>query len=190
MANNVPIAYRADTGQQFQPRKGFWNWLQGNPELFQQVPKHSPEVAGQLQGLLGQTFQGLQNPQAGFQPIADQARRQFETQTVPGLAERFTSLGGGQRSSAFQNALGSAGVGLESDLAAMGSQYGLQNRQGLGDILNLLLKNQPEFSHRGRERGWLEGLLGPFLGGGKYRGAYGGQENTLEFFNKWLSSLL
>ena len=89
-----------------------------------------------IQDLAGsQALQLLQGgrPQ-GFQPIADRAQRQFTTQTVPGLAERFSSLGAGsQNSSAFQGALGQAGSDLQSQLAALESQFG-QNQ--LSQLLN------------------------------------------------------
>ena len=57
-------------------------------------------------------------------PYAEnQYLRQFYEQTVPTLAERFTALGGGQRSSAFQGALGRAGGNLALDLAANRERY-------------------------------------------------------------------
>jgi hypothetical protein len=166
-------SYRADTGKPFTPRSGFWSWLQGNPGMIRQVPVHSPEIQGDINSLLSSTFQGLQNLQSGFEPIAQQAQNQFQTQTVPGLAERFTAMGGGQRSSAFQNALGSAGSGLQQNLAAMGSQYGLQNRTGLLDQLKLGLLNQPKYEFTTRQGGALENIFGPLLGG--QAGKYGGQ---------------
>jgi len=64
------------------------------------------------------------NGQGGLNPIGQQAVQRFNTQTVPSLAERFSSLGSGsQRSSAFRGALENAGQGLQQDLSAQ--QYGL-----------------------------------------------------------------
>ena len=57
--------------------------------------------------------------------------RQFNEQTIPGLSERFAGLGAGS-SSAFQNALGQAGAGLQEQLASI--RGGLRN-QGLGQAL-------------------------------------------------------
>jgi len=88
-----------------------------------------------------------------FGPIAERARSKFYGETVPTLAERFTSLGGaGQRSSAFQRQLGSAGAKLEEGLAALQAQldpqyalqkasYGLQ-RGELGARLGQLGQQQ------------------------------------------------
>ena len=62
----------------------------------------TPQQQGWQSALGNQASQALQNPYEGFEPIAQQARNQFNTSTVPSLAERFTSMGtGGQRSSAF-----------------------------------------------------------------------------------------
>ena len=117
-----------------------------------QLPRFSPqqqEIQSQMLSQLGPLLQQMQQPQQKFDfgPLAQQARTQFRTQTVPGLAERFTSMGGGgQRSSAFQGALGRAGAGLEENLAGTQSQIGLQQQ--------------------GMEQQRLQGLLSALLGGG------------------------
>lgn len=106
-----------------------------------QLPTQTPAqmaLTGQAgniaQGLLGQLNQPF-----GQSPIAQQARQQFQTQTIPTIAERFSSLGA-QNSSAFQNALGQAGVGLESNLASLGQQN--QNQ-----LLHLLLGTEIGRAH-------------------------------------------
>ncbi len=114
----------------------------------------TPGIPGQnINDLLGQTLQGSRGRDLSFDPIEAHARRQFNTQTVPGLAERFTALGGGQRSSAFGGQLGRMGGELESQLAAQRAQYGLQAGQ---------LQNQQQESRRG--------LLGQLLGYGLEQG--------------------
>lgn len=107
-------------------------------------------------------LQGSPDAYKGFQPIAQQARSQFQKSTVPSLAERFTSLGSGgsQRSSAFQGALGSAASDLEQGLAALQSQYG-QNQ-----LRNLLATGiQPSFgtTYTPREPGIAEQGLGALV---------------------------
>jgi hypothetical protein len=103
----------------------------------QYYPSFTPEQQFSLDQLLRgglNGIQGLQTPDFG--PIEEQAKREFQTQTIPSLAERFTSLGGGQRSSAFQGALGSAASDLQSQLAALRSKYGLAaNEQRLQQAL-------------------------------------------------------
>lgn len=126
--------------------------------------RFNPQINPQLQGLLSQTLGQLKtNSQGGFAPIEQQARRQFQTQTIPGLAERFTSLGdSAQRSSAFQGALGNAASGLESNLAALKGQHGMQQNQQLMQLLSMLLPTQEQV-YKPEEPGFL-GSFAPALG--------------------------
>lgn len=118
----------------------------GSDPRMQQASLLNPQQQGlqnqgiqQLMQLLqGGGSQGIGGAPGSFEPIAQRARTQFQTQTVPGLAERFTALGG-QNSSAFQGALGSAASGLEEGLAAQGSQYGLQQNAQLQNLIQMLL---------------------------------------------------
>ncbi len=151
----------------------------GSDPRTQQASLLNPQQQGlQNQGIqqLMQLLQGGGGQPGSFAPIAQQARTQFQTQTVPGLAERFTALGG-QNSSAFQGALGSAASGLEEGLAAQGSQYGLQQNAQLQNLMqllfgfssrpsfeNLVFQGQPGAFH-GLAQGFGEGLGGA-LGGG------------------------
>ena len=147
----VPISQGPGTGAD-QTWGDWWKeHLFGQKEGFFQIPTVTPQVANILQQVLGQAGEGLQNPYAGFEPLAQQAREQFETQTVPSLAERFTALGSGggsQRSSAFQGALGSAASDLEKGLAALQAEYGLRNRESLLNQLKIGLYPQFENLHR------------------------------------------
>lgn len=122
---------------------------------------------GNWAGLQGQ--QQIQNPYQGFDPIAQRATSQFNQQTVPGLAERFTSMGssgGGALSSpAFASQLGESGAGLSEALAALQAQYGLQ-QQGLGQSL-LGLGQQQQFENYYQPGGhsFLSSLFGGLSGG-------------------------
>ena len=111
-----------------------------------QLPTLTPQQQA-WQSQSGQmAMQGLQDPTAGFDPIAQQARSRFQTQTLPSLAERFTSFGqGGQRSSDFMGAMAGAGADLDEGLAAQQSQYGLQNRGLLQQLLGMSM--QPSFEN-------------------------------------------
>lgn len=102
------------------------NLFLGSSGRVQQAPLFNQQQQNAMSGLLGQ---GMQN--ADFSGIENRARNQFRTNMIPGLAERFTSMGGGQRSSAFQGALGGAESDLESQLAALRSQFGMQ-QLGMG----------------------------------------------------------
>jgi hypothetical protein len=93
-------------------------------------------------GSLGQGYQGalglqqqLMDPSSeAVQQFAEPYMRQFEQQTVPGLAERFAgmgAMGGGLSSSGFGQALGAAGGNLQAQLAALKAGLGQQAAQQL-----------------------------------------------------------
>lgn len=105
-----------------------------------------PTQQSAMDEILGLAMGRLQDPLKGFEPMAERARSQFQTQTIPSLAERFTSMGeGAQRSSGFQQALGGAGVDLEEMLASLGSQYALQSVPAYSSLLGLGL--QPKYEN-------------------------------------------
>lgn len=134
--------------------------------------KQLSTVTPAQQNLIGQAGTGgldllkrLQGQQFNFEPIAQQARSQFQRETVPSIAERFSSMGtgGSQRSSAFSNSLASAGTGLEQSLAALRAQYGLQERGQNLDLLRQLLGVglSPQFEnyYEPGQQGWGTSIL-------------------------------
>lgn len=122
----------------------------------------TPEQKQMSQFARTQGMNQIQNPYQGFEPIAQQAQQVFHKQTVPTLAERFTSMGAGNAlsSPAFANQLGAAGQDLSSNLAAMMAQYG-QHQQALGQGL-MGMGMRPEFEnyYRPESQGFLSSLLG------------------------------
>lgn len=131
------------------------------PAETKQFQKFTPQQQGALNQLLTRGLSGVQNQQPlNFEPIAQQARTQFKTQTIPGIAERFESLGSNRGSSGLIGSLGAAGAGLEQGLAALQSQYGLQSRnienQQLQSLLGLGLQPQFENVYFAEEPGFLE----------------------------------
>lgn len=145
-----------------------WSFLFGKSQRTQQLPllnTQQQQVQNQfLQYLLQQLGQGAQGAEQGFAPIEELSRTQFREETIPGLAERFTAMGNGQRSSAFQKALGQAGSGLETQLAALRGQYGLQRQGQLGQLLGLGLQPRTENILQPRQPGLFENLLTPVAG--------------------------
>lgn len=139
-------------------------FLFGRPGEFQQIDRFG---SGQQQGImqaLQQALAGMQDPTKGFEPIAQQARMGFEQQTLPSIAERFSGMNG-QRSSAFSQALGQAGAGLESNLAAQQAQFGQQNLQTLLSMLGLGLTPTFETAYRPQEQGFIPGAINAFAQG-------------------------
>ncbi len=169
---------------------------------YEQSPnKYSPTQQKALEQLLQQGQSGLQNPTAGFQPIEDYARSKFQRESLPGLAERFTSLGGSNtaNSSDFVGMLGGAQSEFDQGLAALRSQYGQQNQSNALQQLQLGLNPQTEQIYFGRSPGVGNQLLenagsiaSQYLAGG---GDFGMGSNNkadskralLEFLKKWKS---
>ncbi len=149
----------------------------GKPERTEQIQRFTPEQQQILNQLLGgagaqlpQAFQYLsqilsQDPEMMRQFEAP-ARRAFEEQTIPSIAERFSGMGA-QRSSAFGQQLGQAGAALEEALAAQRAGLGGQAISQLQSLLGGGLTPQFETMIRPGTQGALGGLaagLGSGLG--------------------------
>jgi hypothetical protein len=168
MLTNNPMLMNPMLSQLLSPDQNATNssiW-KGSPARMQQVSTFTPQqqqVQNQaLQRLIGM-LQEQQDPYSGFQPIAQQAQNRFNSQIIPSLAERFTSTGSSLSSPAFASQLGQSGSDLSSNLAALQSQYGLQNRQMFNsELANLLGYGlQPSFEsiYHKRQPGLFESAV-------------------------------
>ena len=142
----------------------FAQFFSGNPARVEQLNRYRPGQENILNQLAQSGLQRLQNPYQGFQPIQQQATNFFNQQVVPSLAERFTSMGGmggsnAISSPAFASQLGQAGAGLSENLAALQSQYGMQNQSQALQQLQLGLQPQFENVPVAGQAGAGEGLL-------------------------------
>jgi hypothetical protein len=106
-------------------------FFMGTPGGYQKSGAYDPEQYQAFQQFLQGGLRDYNNPYEGWAPIEQNAREQFNTQYIPGLLERFTAgyNNSNRGSGALAGALGSAGTGLESLLAAQRSEYGMQNKQ-------------------------------------------------------------
>lgn len=125
----------------------------------EQLPTVTPEQLNILQYLQQMGLLGLQNPYAGFDPIAQQSVNEFYEQDVPSLAERFTSMGDNALSSGtFSSQLSQGAAKLRENLAAQRAGYGQQNIQQALQLLSMGL--QPQFQNAPGQPGVLPSLLG------------------------------
>lgn len=139
-------------------------FLGGTPAQEQRFERFTPEQTEVLNAILQQALGGIQQREpVSFEPIAQKARTGFQQQTVPALAERFTSLGrtpGALSSPAFAGALGQAGVGLEESLAAQRAAFDVgqqrNQQQMLLSLLGLGLTPRFETAYQPRQAGFLE----------------------------------
>jgi len=149
----------------------FMDFLFGKSSKTKNKPIYNPQqenllnqILGGIQGPLGSGVQNLQNILGGdsstFDAFQRPARRDFEQQTLPTIAERFTGeFGeGSQRSSAFGQALGTAGRELEENLFSQ--RLGMQG-DALSQLLQLLgpaLSPRRYQYTRPREPGFIENV--------------------------------
>jgi len=95
--------------------------------------------------------------------------RQFNEQTIPGLAEQFAGMGsGGLSSSGFRNAAVNAGTDLSERLGALRAQLRQQGAQGLMGIGQQGLGQFNENIYQQGQPGLFDTLgqgLGSSLGG-------------------------
>lgn len=115
-----------------------------------------------------------------MQNFTDPYMKQFEQETVPGLAERFAgmgAMGGGLSSSGFGQSLGTAGANLQSQLAQLKSSLGMQASQQLagqyGQQSQMGMGAQP-FAYQQKQGS--SGMFAPMLSGAAsaFAGPFGG----------------
>ena len=169
--------------------------LTGSPERVTNVPHMNPmQQQYQQQGLqyAGNQLFGPQN-QFDFAPIAAEARKNYQTQTIPSIMQRFASndmLG----SSGLNSALSGSAKDLEMGLASLRSQYNLQRQPLLQDLLRMGLAPQGENILRPEEPGALQNLYSGAMNaagqiGGQAAGGYFKDPENATKFVEWLKSL-
>lgn len=164
----------------------FMDWLFGHSPEMQQASTLNQGQQGlqnQLTGGMGQPSgsalnylqQILSNDPEAFKAFADQAKMQFEQETVPGIAERFAGMGtaGAQDSSAFQQTLGRAGTEMTTQLEALKQGLkgnAIQQLQGLmGGAFKPSFENVYDPGSYGAVGGLMQGVgqgVGSAIGGG------------------------
>lgn len=114
--------------------------MQGLSDLVQQAAQMRQNQSSPYNLAQSRLQSLLSGGSDAYNAFAAPYMRQFQEQTIPGLAERFASLGGrggALSSSGFGQSLGAAGAGLQDTLAAQAA--GLQQNAlstALGDYYN------------------------------------------------------
>lgn len=128
--------YNLGTGQPM-------NAVPGQPGAPGGAPVPPGGGGGQPGGQPGQPYQQYGHP---LPYTAANEMNRFYSQTIPTLAERFTSLGGGQRSAAFQGSLGQAGGQFGLGLQALAEQ----------NVPNQLAAQQQMYNQASAERAYAQ----------------------------------
>ncbi len=178
------------------------NQLEGINDILSQIKGRGgvPDITQNQNYQQGNEWlQGLFNDPQFFQNIEAPAMRQFNEEIVPGLANRFASMGSGGStgSTAFRNQLGREGSNLATNLAAnrtglqqQGVNQGLQyGQQPINNIMQMLQQAlQPtQNTYQGPSQGFFGGLAAPFASGaaniwGQQAGQQAGMQNGQQGF--------
>ena len=135
------------------------SFFMGTPEGIQLFQRFTPEQQSAFSQLLQGGLQGLQNPHQGFEDIANEANKNFQSNTIPSILQQFAANGGNKNSSGLQGALGAAGAQLQGGLAAMKQQFGDTNRRTALAQTGLGLQPQFESVLRPKQAGFGETAL-------------------------------
>jgi len=155
----------------------------GKPGEFQQLQTMNPEQIQMMQNIMGGAGQGMDfykgilgGDQSQLDKLSAPLMRQFERETVPGIAGRFAA-GNSMRGSAFQNSLGRAGTDLETNIGALQANLLNQAAGGLTGMAGMGM--QPTFQniYRPQTPGGID-ALGQSMGGmgAGYAQGYGAQQ--------------
>lgn len=129
--------------------------LFGKKEQTNQVPLFSPQIMALKNMMAPQLWEQLMGDKFDFGPIEELTRRNFAKKTAPGIMNRF-NMGNNLNSGAQMSALGEAGAGLDSQLAAMRQGYGQQRQQLLASLMGPALTPSFENVARPRQQGGME----------------------------------
>jgi len=164
----------------------------GYKQLSTQNPQQQQLFSQLMQGLQGAQGSGmdwlqgiLSGDQSAFDAYEAPYKRQFEQETVPGIAERFAGMGSGgsQSSSAFNQTMGQAGSELTENLAAL--RGGLQ-QNAMSQLQGMMSQGyQPTFENIYEQptQGILPGMAqGLASGAGQGVGMYAGMNMMPSFF--------
>lgn len=129
--------------------------LFGKPERREQVPMFSQEIMGLKNKMAPDIWGRLSGDEFDFEPIENMARQNFQGKTIPSIMARF-NMGNNRNSSALMGALGQAGSGLDSQLAAMRQNYGLQRQNLLASLMGYSMTPSFQTDFRPRTPGGIE----------------------------------
>lgn len=133
------------------------NFFLGSPGRYERIPRFDTGQQEALGAILQQGLSGLQQTPTSFEPIRELEMKRFREETIPAIKEGFAGQGG---SSALDYMMQQGGVDLNARLAALGSQYGLQQQRNLLDMLGLGLTPKEEIGYFGSEPGFLGSFAG------------------------------
>lgn len=185
-------------------------FIYGTPGSTYQAPLYSTQTQETLNKILNMGLERANTPAVSFDPIAEQARKDFVQKTLPSIYEGFErSAGSSSGGSGLAAMLSGAGRGLERDLAANKALFDAnqrnQDQRFSADLLrlgltpafqNIYTPPQPGLAHAAAPAvGQAIGQFAPFttagasIGsslGGPIGGAIGGGLGALGDIGKYV----
>ena len=173
---------------------GVFTGIPSRVELFSQLSPQQQQLQSQLTGAAmgqgrsgpyGQSasyYQDLMGGNNTYNALAAPEMRQFNEETMPGIAEQFAGMGaGGSFGGNFQNATAQAGVGLAERLASMRAGLRQQGAQGMMGMGQQALSPHMQNVQFPRTPGLFEilsklAIQGAGMFGGGFLGSLGSQE--------------
>lgn len=143
---------------------GFMNQMFGTAPKIKQVDTVSGQQKGYINDMLSQSQAAMQNPYAGFAPIAQQMMSQYQ-QSIPGILNRY-GYGDNMGSSGLNAALAGGQRSLYENLGAMQANYGMQNRQQAMQMGQMGLTPTFQNMQTSGSQGLFGQLAGPLMGMG------------------------
>jgi hypothetical protein len=152
------------------------NYNAGQNQNFNQLTDSTQQAGQGSQDVLKYLMQFMDPNSDIYKNFEAPYRQEFEQQTVPGLAEEYAGKGA-LSSSGFGQALGSAGAGLQTKLAALKSTMQRQAGQDIFSQYNQQANqslNAKPFDLREGSTGVLNNALTAYAGGVGGGGGFGG----------------
>lgn len=121
-------------------------------------------LGGQLSPALASLMKLIGDDEESFNKFAAPYLRNFKTQVVPGITERFSGGDSGASSGLF-NALGEAGAGLEQGLASAREGMKGDALRSLFSLLQPAMQSPFGYNQIQAQPGLIQNLLSAFAGG-------------------------
>jgi hypothetical protein len=122
------------------PQGSIWT---GTPGYTTPLSTYTQQQQGTLNNVLQVGNNQLSKNDTSFAPIEANAQRRFQSQTLPSLAARATTLGQPLGSSGFQGLVNGANADFQSNLDALKAQYNERQQDRTHNLLNMGLNARP-----------------------------------------------
>jgi len=122
--------------------RGAWGTEKGG---LGQAPLMEPWAQSGMKDIFDMGLKGLQDKPFDFEPIREKGMKHFYEEILPGIANKFASIEGDQRSSSYLSSLYGAGEKFGVDMAALEQDY--RNQAGDRYINMAKMGSAPQYEN-------------------------------------------